>query len=111
MASIPRHSWHLGTVIHVVERSIERVEVANTGIAVVFSRPNFRALSRFCRVIHQYMLRRIPSTEAEIKTTDTCTVMVDDDQFLVVRPEQRNVFGSYVIGVALLIVQKRAKSP
>lgn len=43
----------------------------------------------------------IPTTKAQVETTDTSSVVVDDYNLLVVRPELNVVLGTNVIGVTL----------
>lgn len=71
------------------------LEVHNPGVIVVLAREQrLREVRRMN--ICKWMVMRVPSPEAEVETADRCVVVVDDDDFLVVRPELNRVCNACV---------------
>ena len=78
---MPRHPWDLSPVVHVLEWLIERIEVTDSRIAVVFPRPNLRAdvgVASGLLPVNEDMLRRVPSSETKIDATHECNGFVYD---------------------------------
>ena len=79
----------------------KQVKIKSEIQAVRRTRPNLVPISVFTGVgiIDQAMLWRIPTSEAEVETTNTGAVLVYDHNLLVMRPELDVVLATNVVGV------------
>ena len=95
---VPWHTWNLCSVVHLLVRLVESIEVLDSRVAVVFAWPDLTVLgvSRALvvefeaseLVVCQGVAGVIPSTEAKIDTSNKRHHVVNNDNLLVMRPEE-----------------------
>ena len=83
---MPRHASAVQNAQSVADEVVYVLEVHDPRVVVILT--GEKCLREVRRVhIGERVRMRVPSSEAEIKSTDASIVVVDNDDFLVVRPE------------------------
>ena len=83
---VPRHAPRFDGAQTVTDIVGDVLEVHDTGVVVVLAGVESREWVGRMH-IREGMRVRIPATETEVETADTCIVVIDDDDLFMVRPE------------------------
>lgn len=105
---MPRLSRSLVAIVHILERLVKLVIIADSGVCVVFARPDLRWSALVAirlvlwkikvifdrrSVIDQRVTWSIPSTETEIKTSHESDGLVNNTHLLVL-PERTKLMSA-----------------
>ena len=105
---MPRHPCCLKYTDSISYKLINMLEIQYTRVIVILSwKECLGEIGGVC--VGKWVIVSVPASEAEVKSTDASIVVVDNDDFLVVRPEfdgiwegVMNVYVSYKVGITYL---------